>query len=95
MRLPAMKYHPSIARVREGSRVGDRRQGGRPIGTVDTLGSGGGSRWAIVSWPAVDTPTARAPNGRRGQVFDLSALIVLDPPDQADPTPPDPTTTEE
>jgi hypothetical protein len=84
MRLPMpSKYHPSVDRIRPGSRVGSRTDG-RPIGDVDSLGEGGGSRWAIVSWPAIGHPAAPTDDrGRRGQAFDVTALSVLDPPDQA------------
>jgi hypothetical protein len=74
------KYDPSIQRIREGATVADRSDG-RIIGTVDSLGSGGGHRWALVSWPAVDQPWARTDaRGRRGQVFSLDVLVVVDPP---------------
>jgi hypothetical protein len=70
-------YHPSIARIREGVTVA-HRQTGETIGTVDSLGEGNGSRWAIVSWPSAHPDLPRDERGRRGQVFTLSALIVVD-----------------
>ena len=89
--LPS-RYHPTLDRITQGSRVGLRTDS-RPIGTVDALGAGGGSRWAVVSWPAVGHPAAPVDGrGRRGQVFDLAALLVLDP---AAPPVPDPDLPEE
>ena len=74
-------YHPSVDRIAVGELVAyrdDTGQGntGRIIGWVDKLSEGGGARWAIVSWPARDTPTARVDErGRRGQAFTLASLM--------------------
>jgi hypothetical protein len=84
------KYDETIDRITEGATVAYRGTG-EIIGQVDELAEGDGSRWALVSWPAEDMPHARTDErGRRGQVFNLATLMVVEDDYDAINDPPEP-----